>query len=112
MDLRSGRTQTARVYSATIEPLRSRQPIQFAALEERGNFWIVSFLTHVRQASALRGPNRISMKIRTGYEISYECPQPTPMILTLSVHPSRFPDLLVQTEARITRWRSLADRRA
>jgi hypothetical protein len=52
------------------------------------------------------------MKIRTGYEISYECPQPTPMILTLSVHPSRFPDLLVQTEARITRWRSLADRRA
>jgi hypothetical protein len=34
------------------------------------------------------------MKIRAGYEISYECPQPTPMILTLSVHPSRFPDLL------------------
>jgi hypothetical protein len=34
------------------------------------------------------------MKIRAGYEISYECPQPTPMILTLSVHPSRFADLL------------------
>jgi transglutaminase-like putative cysteine protease len=34
------------------------------------------------------------MKIRAGYEISYECSQPTPMILTLSVHPSRFPDLL------------------
>ena len=29
------------------------------------------------------------MKIRAGYEISYDCPQPTPMILTLSVHPSR-----------------------
>jgi hypothetical protein len=27
------------------------------------------------------------MKIRAGYEISYDCPQPTPMILTLSVHP-------------------------
>ena len=34
------------------------------------------------------------MKIRAGYEISYDCPQPTPMILTLSVHPSRTPDLL------------------
>ncbi len=33
------------------------------------------------------------MKIRAGYEISYDCPQPTPMILTLSVHPSRFSDL-------------------
>jgi hypothetical protein len=34
------------------------------------------------------------MKIRAGYEISYDCPQPTPMILTLSVYPSRTPDLL------------------
>jgi transglutaminase-like putative cysteine protease len=34
------------------------------------------------------------MKIRAGYEISYDCPQPTPMILALSVHPSRFSDLL------------------
>jgi transglutaminase-like putative cysteine protease len=34
------------------------------------------------------------MKIRAGYEISYECAQPTPMILTLSVHPSRRADLL------------------
>ena len=34
------------------------------------------------------------MQIRAGYEISYDCPQPTPMILTLSVHPSRMPDLL------------------
>ena len=36
----------------------------------------------------------ISMKIRAGYTISYDCPQPTPMILTLSVHPSRIGDLL------------------
>jgi hypothetical protein len=34
------------------------------------------------------------MKIRAGYELSYDCPQPTPMILTLSVHPSRVADLL------------------
>ena len=34
------------------------------------------------------------MKIRAGYEISYDCPRPTPMMMALSVHPSRFPDLL------------------
>src|SRR5450755_933874 len=34
------------------------------------------------------------MMIRAGYEISYDCPQPTAMILTLSVHPSRVSDLL------------------
>ncbi|MFG1462587.1 transglutaminase family protein [Xanthobacter sp. DSM 24535] len=34
------------------------------------------------------------MKIHAGYQIAYDCPQPTPMILTLSVHPSRVADLL------------------
>jgi hypothetical protein len=41
------------------------------------------------------------MKIRAGYEISYDCPQPTPMILTLSVHPSRFCDLLTPDRMRL-----------
>jgi len=41
------------------------------------------------------------MKIRAGYEITYECPQPTPMILMLSVHPSREPDLLTPDRLRI-----------
>ena len=41
------------------------------------------------------------MKIRAGYEISYDCPQPTPMILTLSVHSSRIPDLLTPDQMRI-----------
>jgi transglutaminase-like putative cysteine protease len=36
----------------------------------------------------------MTMKIQAGYEISYDCLQPTPMILTLSVHPSRRPNLL------------------
>ena len=36
------------------------------------------------------------MQIRAGYEISYECPQPTPMILQLSVHSSRVGDLVTQ----------------
>ena len=33
------------------------------------------------------------MRIRAGYEITYECPQPTPMLLLLNVHSSRFQDL-------------------
>ena len=40
-------------------------------------------------------------KIRAGYEISYDCPQPTPMILTLSVHPSRMSDLLTADRMRL-----------
>src|SRR5690242_9804223 len=38
-------------------------------------------------------PRRKGMKIRAGYEITYECSQPTPMVLLLSVHPSRMGDL-------------------
>jgi len=34
------------------------------------------------------------VKIRVGYEITYQCPKPTPMLLVLSVHPSRHTDLL------------------
>ncbi len=41
------------------------------------------------------------MKIRAGYEIRYDCPQPTPMILELSVHPSRVPDLLTPDRIRL-----------
>jgi transglutaminase-like putative cysteine protease len=40
------------------------------------------------------------MKIGAGFDISYECPQPTPMILALSVHPSRVPDLLTPDRLR------------
>ena len=34
------------------------------------------------------------MKIQAGYRIAFECPQPTPMLLMLNVHPSRMPDLI------------------
>ena len=34
------------------------------------------------------------MRIRAGYELVYECPQPTSMVLALSIHPSRRVDLL------------------
>ena len=35
------------------------------------------------------------MQIRIGYELTYDCPQPTPMVLMLNVHHSRVPDLVV-----------------
>jgi transglutaminase-like putative cysteine protease len=41
------------------------------------------------------------MQIRAGYEISYDCPQPTPMIAMLSVHPSRIADLLTLDRMRL-----------
>ena len=34
------------------------------------------------------------MKIRIGYELIYDCPHPTPMILTLSVHYSSVSDII------------------
>src|SRR6187402_2661355 len=34
------------------------------------------------------------MKIRAGFSIAYDCPQPTPMVLALNIHPSRRVDLL------------------
>jgi transglutaminase-like putative cysteine protease len=34
------------------------------------------------------------MKFRVGFEMTYQCPQPTPMILALSIHYSRASDLV------------------
>jgi transglutaminase-like putative cysteine protease len=41
------------------------------------------------------------MKIRAGYEISCDFPQPTPIIVALSVHPSRIADLLTPDRMRL-----------
>jgi transglutaminase-like putative cysteine protease len=35
------------------------------------------------------------MKIRVGYELIYDCPQPTPMLLTLNIHFTRVSDIVV-----------------
>jgi len=35
------------------------------------------------------------MQIRVGYELVYDCPQPTPMILTLHIHFTRASDIVV-----------------
>lgn len=40
------------------------------------------------------------MKIRAGYDIVYDCPQATPKLLMLSIHPSRVPDLLTAHRIR------------
>jgi transglutaminase-like putative cysteine protease len=42
------------------------------------------------------------MRIAAGFEIAYDCPQPTPMIMALSVHPTRIPDLLTPDHLRFT----------
>jgi transglutaminase-like putative cysteine protease len=34
------------------------------------------------------------MQIRVGYELGYSCPQPTPMIVTLSIHYTRVSDIV------------------
>jgi transglutaminase-like putative cysteine protease len=51
------------------------------------------------------------MQIRVGYELVYDCPQPTPMILTLSIHYTRVSDivkpdhLLIQPSVPIASYR-------
>src|SRR5260370_15566822 len=35
------------------------------------------------------------MQIRLGYELVYDCPQPTPMLLMLNVHYTRVSDMVV-----------------
>jgi transglutaminase-like putative cysteine protease len=35
------------------------------------------------------------MRIRVGYELIYDCPQPTPMILMLHIHHTRAPDIII-----------------
>ena len=42
------------------------------------------------------------MRIRAGYELAYECPQPTAMLLALNLHPSRRVDLLTEQVLRFT----------
>ena len=40
------------------------------------------------------------MRIRTGYEIVFDCRAPTPMVLMLSVRPERFADLITPQTLR------------
>ena len=38
------------------------------------------------------------MKIKIGFEIAFEAPQPTPMVILLNVHPSRQSDVLTSDQ--------------
>ena len=73
--------------------LRNRLP---AALERavigslREAIADVSVPARVRRANHEDHP----LKIRFGYELVYQCPQPTPMILMLNVHYSRVSDMI------------------
>ena len=42
------------------------------------------------------------MELRCGYELIYSCPQPTPMMLMLSIHHSRVSDLIVPDQLTTT----------
>ncbi len=37
-----------------------------------------------------------TLQIRAGFNLNYQCYQPTPMLLMVSIHPSRAPDLITQ----------------
>lgn len=43
------------------------------------------------------------MKIRAGFQIAHDCPQATPMLLVLNIHPSRRVDLLTDQVLRFDR---------
>jgi transglutaminase-like putative cysteine protease len=47
------------------------------------------------------------MKIRVGFDLIYECGEPTPMILMLNVHPSRAADLVTPDRISVNPARSL-----
>ena len=38
------------------------------------------------------------MQIRVGYELKYSFPQPTPLILTLSIHYTQVSDIVLVSE--------------
>lgn len=55
------------------------------------------------------------MQIRVGYELVYDCPQPTPMVVMLTVHPSRSAELvrpgqlIAQPAVEISEYRDAFD---
>lgn len=65
------------------------------------------------QAGTSQATERERMQIRVGYELIYQCPQPTPMIVTLSVHYSRASDivkpdhLILSPSVPVTAYRDL-----
>ena len=92
----------SRCRAATPMVVASRR-LAFVDAYELRDVSVHAFWPVQRSRVGAAGAKGFSMKIHAGYEISYECPQPTPMILMLSVHPSRFPDLLTEDRMRLDR---------
>ena len=55
----------------------------------------------IMPADAACGGGAVRVKIHIGFDVAYECAEPTPTILMLSVHPSRARDLLFPDHLRI-----------
>ena len=49
------------------------------------------------------------MHIRVGFELTYECPQPTPMLLLLHIHPSRLADIVSADQLTTDPWVPVSD---
>ena len=49
------------------------------------------------------------MHIRVGFELTYECPQPTPMLLLLHIHPSRLVDIVSADQLTTDPWVPVSD---
>ena len=56
-------------------------------------------------------PRETTVKIKVGYELIYDCPQPTPMMLVLNVHYTRASDILVADRVTTDPFVFLADYR-
>jgi transglutaminase-like putative cysteine protease len=49
------------------------------------------------------------MKIHIGFDMTFNCAQPTPMIFMLNVHPSRAADLITSDRLRVTPTRAMTN---
>src|SRR6516162_8472452 len=47
------------------------------------------------------------MKLHVGFDMAFECAEPTPMIFMVNVHPSRTPDLMTPDRLRVIPTRSI-----
>jgi transglutaminase-like putative cysteine protease len=52
------------------------------------------YIDELPQVQMLKQQSAPKLQIHVGFEMEYQCPAPTPMILALSIHYSRAPDLV------------------
>ena len=75
-----------------VSPLGEAEPVAGIRSQHLFNFVRnCEALIYLPIANVLQG---VFVKIRAGYDIAFECPQATPMVLMLTTHPSRDGDIL------------------